>query len=231
MKVPLHDELPAGWLLTPDEREQIVSEEPHNQLGFAVQLKHLQEIGRFPRHHQEISKALIKAIAEQLDIPEHRLDRYQLTGRTSERHRRQIRAWLDVRPYKVSDDDALVAWLGQEVLAHEQHDEHLKAQAQDYFKRQRIEPPSDKQLARLIRSAIRSYEDQFFARCHAQLPASARLSLDALLHRERADKVGDQERYPLSQLKASPGRVGLNTLLAEVARLKSLQVIDRHSEG
>jgi len=226
VKVPLHDELPAGWLLTPDEREQIVSEEPHNQLGFAVQLKHLQEIGRFPRHHQEISKALIKAIAEQLDIPEHRLDRYQLTGRTSERHRRQIRAWLDVRPYKVSDDDALVAWLGQEVLAHEQHDEHLKAQAQDYFKRQRIEPPSDKQLARLIRSAIRSYEDQFFARCHAQLPASARLSLDALLHRERADKVGDQERYPLSQLKASPGRVGLNTLLAEVARLKSLQVIE-----
>lgn len=225
MSAPLHDDPPDEWLLTADEREQIVSEEPHNQLGFAVQLKHFQQTGRFPRQHQEISQALIAAIAQQLNIPDHIYDRYPLDGRTSERHRRRLRTWLGVRPYRASDGDELVAWLCQEILVYEQRDEPLKELMQAYFKRQHIERPSDKPLARLIRSAMRSYEEQFFEQHHAQLPAAARLSLDALLHRERAEPTGDQDTYPLSQLKALPGRVGLNTLLAEVERLTLLRGI------
>ena len=226
VSTPLHDELPDEWQLTPNEREQIVSEEPHNQLGFAVQLKHFQQIGRFPRHRQEIAPALITSIAQQLNIPEHIYDRYQLTGRTSERHRQRLRAWLEVRPYQVSDGDELVEWLCQEILAYEQRDEQLKNLVRDYFERQGIELPSDKPLVRLVRSAIRAYEEQFFEHRHAQLSAAARLSLDALLYPGQAGQADGSGAYPLSQLKETPGRIGLNTLLAEVERLTVLQGIE-----
>jgi hypothetical protein len=64
------------------------------RIGVAVLLKYFQLNGRFPRQHRDIPGAVLAFLGEQLSVaPESWFD-YDLWGRSGQRDRERIRAYL-----------------------------------------------------------------------------------------------------------------------------------------
>src|SRR5579871_4474723 len=76
-------------------------------------------------------------------------------------HRTQIRTLLGFREATAADSDEMSAWLVEQVLATDQHPDHLRERVLTRFKTLKIEPPTADRLERLIRSASATFEQTF----------------------------------------------------------------------
>jgi len=75
-------------------------------------------------------------------------------------HRIHIRQALGFRESTEQDIDALTAWLSLEMLPHEHRPDHLHEAVYAHCQVTQLEQPAAKRVERLVRSALRSYEDQ-----------------------------------------------------------------------
>lgn len=226
------EELIEQFILTPKELailpEAITNANPSSRLGFAVLLKFFQVDARFPQHPVEVPKTVVNFIAQQLQLTEEDYRRYQWSGRTTKTHRAQIRTFLGFRPITQSDKQSMKAWLIETMLPLGLSFEALKAQVYQRFRQLKIEPPAWKQLERLMRSAARTHEREFCRQIAAQLSTETCKNLDALLDTESplTDETGHFHQSQLNRLKTDPGRLGLNSLLAEIEKLQSIRALD-----
>jgi hypothetical protein len=125
-----------------------------------------------------------------------------------------------------------------EVLPQEHQEERLREQAYQWFKRQHLEAPTPDRLTRLIRSALHTFEQQLYDATLARLPEETQAALEALLQAEIVAPQGGEEPRPapnatpetkaqatstLQQLRMDPGRVGLATMLEEMAKLQRIR--------
>ncbi|MFB9751925.1 hypothetical protein ACFFNY_10195 [Paenibacillus hodogayensis] len=97
----------------------------------------------------------------------------------------------------------------------------------------KVEPPTPDRIERLIRSAIHTHEEQFFQTTFQKLPPSTPTKLDALIESIAMldDTSEDLPREDSSQvtfheLKADPGRPGLESFMKEVHKLRTLRQLD-----
>lgn len=220
--------LAEHWSLSDDELPLLDNRTESNRLGFAVLLKFFQLEGRFPRSRREVPADSVQYLAKQLTIAPEAFDDFDLTGRNSERLRGQIRALLGFRPFAVAGADPFAAWLRDEVLPADQTPSHLQERLLDWCRDHRIEPPTSGRSERIIRSAIRSHESTFFEAIAEKLSKRSRQRLDALLDSPGASEASgtdpDQsERTPFADLRADPGRVGLETVLKELEKLRCIE--------
>jgi TnpA family transposase len=138
-------------------------------------------------------------------------------------------------------------WLITEVLPQEHQEERLREQAYAWFRRTHLEAPTPDRLTRLIRSAAHTFEQQFYEATLARLPKETQAALEALLLTEitapdghdaaNGEKEGEPEGQAsnvpqataastditLHQLRMDPGRVGLATMLEEMAKLRRIR--------
>jgi hypothetical protein len=225
------EELIEQFILTPAELailpEEVTNANPSNRLGFAVLLKFFQVESRFPQHPVEVPKVVVHFIAQQLKLTEEDYRRYPWSGGRFKAHRNQIRSFLGFRPIAQSDKPLMKTWLMEDVLPLGLSFEALKAQVYQRFRQLKIEPPVWKQLERLIRSAARAHERDFCRGIAAQLSAPTGKNLDALLDTESplTDETGHFRQSQMNQLKSDPGRLGLNSLLAEIEKLQCIQAL------
>ena len=162
------DELAEHWTVRPSDLELLANKAPATRLGCALLLKYFQYEGRFPPHKGDVPPAAIVQVAQQLGVPPELYAQYAWTGRTIELHRAQIRQALGFREATVQDGDELAAWLGQEVLAQEHRPERLQAAVYARCRACHLEPPAAARIDRLIRSALRTYEDRLYQRVLAR---------------------------------------------------------------
>ena len=220
------DELVEQWTLTPGEIALLDPRTGHNRLGFAVLLKCFDMEGRFPRHKHEIPAAVVAHVAAQVGVPAAAYLHYDWRGRSIEQHRADIRALLGFRTATVQDGHDLVAWLCTQEAVYDRQVEPVKAAAYARCRALRVEPPSPDRVDRLVRSAMHTAEERVCAAVHARLPQVSLDELDALLdttHLAEASTPAGAGDVPLHALKADPGRVGLDSVLAEVAKLQRLR--------
>jgi TnpA family transposase len=224
------DELIEYWTLLPDEEALLGNKTGANRLGFAILLKFFQLEVRFPQQNSDIPKPIVVHLAKQVDVPWEKYHIYDWQGRNIKYHRSQIRSFLGFRKAAVSDAKEMANWLLEHVLGHEQDIEHLEAVVIQQFRSQRIEPPTKLRINRLIRSALRTYEDNFFSSTLQKFSRETKTQIDALL--DAVDSNDEKETtafqrndtgVAFSDLKADPGRVGLESLLSEVAKLLCLR--------
>jgi TnpA family transposase len=224
-------ELAEGWTLTGEDWCLLDSCAKRSQLGFAVFLKFFQAEGRFPALHKEVPAVVLGHLADQLGVPPVQWLQYPIEGRNSERHRGQIRAALGFRRATVADAKALERWLCQEIVALEQDFNHLRAAVLDQCRAQQIEPPTPDRIERVIRTAVRLFEVEFCAMIQSKLSPSTQQQLDTLI----APAVPDDnpldsdpglDNLAFSVLKADPGRVGLASVIKEVAKLRQINLIE-----
>ena len=220
------DELVEHWTLTPREIALLDPRTGHNRLGFALLLKFFEVEGRFPRHKHEIPALVVAHVAGQVEVVADLYLQYDWRGRSIEQHRADIRALLGFRTATIQDGRDLVAWLGTQEIVYERQIEPVKAAAYARCRALRIEPPSPDRVDRLVRSAMHTAEERVCGAVHARLPSAARAEMDALLDTTRlaedstSAETGDM---PLHTLKADPGRIGLESVLAEIAKLQRLR--------
>ena len=154
--------------------------------------------------------------------------------RTAERQRAEIRALLGFREAGVADAEALGAWLRDHAAARTRDLVELAADAEARCRALRIEPPTPDRIARIVRAAMRAYEDGRTAAARARLTPAMRVSLDALLHPAGPEGTGNAEDEavpdvrvgaPLIHLRAGPSRASVASLRDELARLGAIRQV------
>jgi hypothetical protein len=182
MKRHWHEqELAERWSLTHDEFELLQNCTERSRLGFAVLLKFFQVEGRFPSEQKEVPTLALDYLGTQLDVPRRVFADYDLSGRSCERDRAQIRSLLGFRRATVDDGTELSDWLRREVLPIDHKDDHLREAALEWYRRNRIEPPTASQMERILGPALKAYETDFFAASCHKIPKKCCDGLDALL--------------------------------------------------
>ncbi len=218
-------ELAEHWSLTPDELERLQYRTDRNRMGFAALLKCFQTEGRFPSASREFPTIVLDYLAGQLSVSREVFTAYDLNGRSSERDRAEIRALLGFRRVTVEDGKELADWLCSEVLPVDHKPEHLQDTARAWCRRNRIEPPTLSRMERILSSALRAYETDFFEASKEKIPNECRAALDALLLVPETSHETGRETSPFSKLRIDPGRASLKSLLKEIAKLKRIAAI------
>ena len=155
------EELIEHWTLIPTELDLLTKKTATNRLGIALLLKYFQYEGRFPTSKAEVPSEVIRYIAQILKVPPDKFDSYDWQGRTIKAHRAIIRDFLGITEATVKDADNLTTWLSTQVLAYDLKPESLEIAAKERLHHLKIEPPTQERLQRIVRSAIRSFEDSF----------------------------------------------------------------------
>lgn len=233
-----NDDIIEQFTLLSPEIKFLGLNDPHNHLGKALLLKFFQQNYRFPEDLTEIPDQAIEYVAQQLDLPPHAIKQYEWGGTRMREHRTAIRELMEFRSATLIDQEELGTWLMADVLPHEFRPGHMEQLVYQRLRREHIEPPSQKQVARLITSAIARYEAEFFTQTYSRLSPEVRDKLHQLIYPvvSAEDDGGDTDadddddnpthRYPIHDLKAGSGAPTINNIKKVAARLSLLQSIN-----
>jgi len=235
------EELTAQWALLPAEFALLANKSGPTRLGFAVLLKFFENEARFPYYRDEVPLAAVTDLARQVGLPPEQYRQYDWQGRTIKYHRAQIRTHCGFREATVRDLRELATWLSEQVPTYDDHTEPLKVAAYQRLRELRIEPPSAERMQRVLRSAIRSCELQFCSTTLQRLSSATVAGLEALLGPEAKPEVtlaskGEGagqpaiERSALQRLKRDPGRVSVDSVVTEVAKLQQIRQLGLPAE-
>jgi hypothetical protein len=225
------EELVENWTLVPQELELVLKKVGAGQIGFAILLKYFQIMARFPDSEAEIPETVITYIASQLEADPSLYSHYNWQGRSIKNHRAEIRDLFGFRTATMSDSDEISDWLIACILPNEQRFEPLEKQIYQRFRLLQIEPPTCKQVERLIRSAISQYESNFCHHSFSRLSEETISQIDILLTTEESDNEADKpdtlklKTSEFAFLKTDPGPVGLGSLLTEIEKLKRIRTV------
>lgn len=174
------------WTLSSSERAPALAKRSENRLGFALLLKHFAAFGRFPASLAQIDTEIQSYVADQVDIPVSRS--LVLTVRTEERYRAEIRAFLGFREATRDDARDLALWLRDHAVSESRDREHLTGALEVECRRRMIEPPAADRIDRVVRAAVRAYEERFYASICSRLSPPCRTRLDELLRLRAAQR-------------------------------------------
>ena len=153
------------WSLTSADHALVVAKSQDNRLSFAALLLFFRNHGHFPRTKTEIDHEVIENIALHLDVASPPEGAFNLSDRTLERHRAEIRALFGFREPTNADSQALTAWLRiqrvDSLHDHERLTQLLAARCQELA----IEQPSMERIDRIVRSAVAAQDELFCAFC------------------------------------------------------------------
>jgi TnpA family transposase len=221
--------LDGAWELTPADRLIVEAKRWGSRLRFAVLLLFYRARGRFPRAAEVDSHATAE-LARALGVPAPDGAAALLPDsddRTLKRQRAEIRTLLGFREATVADAEALGTWLGDHAVARTRDLGELTAEAEARCRARRIEPPTPDRIDRVVRAAVRAYDERRHAAVHARLSPETRAGLDALLRplgpEGAAEAIEERDEQttaaPLIHLRGGPGRVSVASLRDELARL------------
>jgi hypothetical protein len=216
-----NEELVEHWTLDVEDRILLDNKTRAIRLGFAILLKFFRREGRFPQYKNEVPGIVITYLSTQVSVAPETYLQYAWQGRTIEYHRAQIREALGFRESTVADAEEIAAWLVEQVLLREHHEERLRDMAYQRYRTLQLEAPTPNRVTRLIRSARHTFEQRLYETTLARLPQEAQAALDALLNAEEHEE--DAQVVTLQELRMNPGRVGLATVLQEMAKLRRIR--------
>lgn len=225
------EELIENWTLLPQELELVRKKVGGNQIVFALFFKHFQLFTRFPDEKSSIPKIVISYIANQIGFPESSDSFYNWQGRSAKAYRIEIRHLFKFKAATLQDSTQMVDWLIKEILPDEQRIEVITDIVYQRFRELQIEPPTEKQVERLIRKSIYQHETSFCNQTESQLPNTIREQIDLLLTTEEPNNTDDKtQRAKLKAsdfafLKTDPGPVGLDTFLTEIEKLHRIRAV------
>ena len=210
------EEVGEHWTLGAEDLAWLSGLPDAGKLGLAVQLMYWRRNGRFPDDEADLAPAVVRHLAAQIGVGVEVLEDYGWTGRTGRRHRRLVLDHLAVASFDERAEARLRTWLSDELLPREPTPPALEGEVNAWFARERVSRPGGYRLDRILRSARAAYDDAALRRVADRLDADMRERLDVLL----ADA---DEGTGFARLAADPGRVGLESLLAEIAKLERLR--------
>ena len=170
---------------------------------------------------------MVEFVAKQVRVPASEFGQYLFTGRTFENHVAQIRTQFGFRAASRADEDRLTVWLAEQVCPSELIEARQREALLARCRLDRIEPPG--RMDRIINSAVTTADERFVAVTVQRLAAVPGVC-DALMgiiaaRGEDVDAAEAGQRTFFTELKADPGKLGLETLLAEITKLMRLRAV------
>ena len=129
----------------------------------------------------------------------------------------------------LEDQERLTAWLAESVAQAERRADRVREGLLAKFREERIEPPTTGRVLRMVRSAMRTAEQNWAARIAGRLdpPVTGRLlALIASSEGDEPDDVGEGSTSLLALIKASPGNVSLESMMTEIGKLRAVRALD-----
>jgi len=221
------DELVEHWTVLEDEQPLVAGKRGATRLGFALLLKFYTRSGRFPRGRSELPQEAVDFVARQMKVPAGDLGFYEWSGSTIEYHRAQIRQHLGYRECGVTDAERLTAWLAEHVTQAERRPDRVREEFLDRCRAERVEPPAEGRVDRIVRSALRLGEETLTRRVSARLRPAAREAILTLIGPGTPETLDGDGVEPslLGTIKEAPGNVSLETMLTEIDKLVAVRAI------
>lgn len=224
------DELIEHWTLFGDEVALVEGKRGPNALAFGLLVRFYARQGRFPHGRLELPDQVVEFVAGQIKVPVVELASYDWAGRTHERNRAEIREFFGFSECSVADQAGAVDWLVAEVTEVERRPEQVRAELLGWLRGRRLEPPTAGRVDRIVRSALDRGETQLMERVAALLGEDTRARLNELVFGVPDDTTAvpereDPARDVLVWVKSDPGRLSLNTMLAEIAKLETIRAV------
>lgn len=166
-------------------------------------LKFFELEARFPRQADELPPAAIAFVGAQLKVDPAQLAKYAWSGRTIEYHRAQIREALGFREATRGDEEALTAWLAEEIAPAELSEDGLRESLLAHCRTEHIEPPG--RIERIVGAARAAAADRFCATTVARLGPAGADRLEQLVA-EHDDEASTDSRSAVCQPRWPPGR-------------------------
>ncbi|MFJ7494398.1 DUF4158 domain-containing protein [Streptomyces sp. NPDC097727] len=181
------EDLIEVWTLLEEDQERLRNKSGANRSGFALLLKFFEVEARFPEDVSEIPVAAVSYVAQQVKVPSEEFAGYDWAGRAISRHRREIRDAFKFRECTVEDQAQLAEWLAVELCGVELSRERLAEAVVARCRKDRMEPPAPARVARLVGSAVNTFEERFCATTVGRLSAAARSRRDDLIAEDGGD--------------------------------------------
>ena len=172
-----------------------------NKLVFALFLKYFQLEGHYPKHIKYIDSRLLHCIANQLNVSASLVDNFDFEGRSTDRFRQEIRNLLGYREASLQDVDKFKSWMIKNVFQNGVKKSQQIEHAYEYFRQERIEHFSSRELERYIGSAHKIFEQQLFNSIHAELSSDTKLVMDSLLTDEAIKDEDESAIENISEIK------------------------------
>ncbi len=190
-----------------------------NLLGFAVLLKVYMYLGYFPDKKSDIPILLIEYISQQLSIDITYWNGYIWKNRSWQHQISLIREHLSYQKYS---NEIFNESLKEKLIAVTENCLTRKALYEEFirqFKLMRIELPMEQEFRKLVNFSYKSFFDRFNNTIYNSLSERAIISIDNIIVHSN-DK---ENKY--SWLKAPPGKLGLNSILNEISKLRFIRKI------
>lgn len=227
------EELIEHFTLIDPEKKLIDNKYLNSRLGFAVLMKCFQHEARFPTNPGDIPKSVINFIGQQLKIPSDMFDQYSWNSRSIKSHRNEIRKLYGFRACTLQDEKEISVWLRRKVFEYAQEIEPLKKVVYAEYRLRKIEPPTDNQLERIVKSAIWHQEQEFYQNTYERLSPSTLSRMDALMeswidmeNEENGEEDEDKNKITFRKITLGPGRVSKETLWFEIKKWKTLNMLE-----
>ncbi len=222
------EELVQHFTLTRIERDFLGFKGEMASLSLAVLLRTFQVQGHFLNSPQAVADTIVRALARQLAVSPALWDEVDWTSRTARRYRDEVAQFCGFRAFRSGDEDHLIAHLTPLVADLQPDVERLKQQSEAFLREQRIVPPSAERLTRCRRTAVNAQEVRWIQMVQQGLSTQTRQAFDALISTDAAPD-DDQPllviRSTLATLKDTAGRVKVDTVLEELAKLAELRAL------
>ncbi|MCX4851287.1 DUF4158 domain-containing protein [Streptomyces sp. NBC_00893] len=198
-----------------------------NRLGFALLLKFFEVEARFPEDAGEIPSSEVAYVAQQVKVAAEEWAAYDWSGRAIKRHRTEIRSAFGFRECTKDDQAQLAEWLAVELCGVGLNRDRLAEAVVARCRKDRLEPPTPGRIARLVGSAVSTFEERFCAVTVGRLSAATRSRPDDLIAEDDAsgDSAGGGGTF-FTEPKADPGALGLDSLPAEVNKLQRVRALE-----
>nr|WTA00855.1 DUF4158 domain-containing protein [Streptomyces sp. NBC_00857] len=202
--------------------------------------------GRFPKAQHELPDDAVEHLAKQTGVPASELALYDFTSRAAKRQRSEIRDATGWHECSQTDTTKTVSHLVDAIWHDERRDEQVRIELYRYMRAELIEPPTPDQITAILKSALHQADERAVCEVAARLARAEGCPqrLDALVFTDptgdttaedadedtgdadTADADEDSIEAVLSQIKAHPGNVSLNSLLDEITKLKQVGAVD-----
>lgn len=196
----------------------------HNRMGFTYHLTFVRLYHRLPKMDPlERVDGIVRYVAAQLKLSEEHLDQYQQKRSTLLNHRREVLAYLGIRPFDDEKGTQLAGFLFEESFRIDQTSGLLE-RAESFLREQKVLLPSQWALGRLVSEQRVLAREKLYEKISSGLSDGNCKTLDQMLELETGSSTSLLQKIKENPAKPSPD--GVRKLLAKIQTIKETGILN-----
>ena len=210
-----HIELVKYWTLSQDEIRVIKTKS--TKLVYAFKMRYFDIHGLVLTASDSTPSVVINFIKEQINTSEKGFSNYDWDSRTSRQHNVEIREYYGFKKFNNTDYQHINEYLYENVIIQGASKGEALNNISAYLYKEKIDPPSIKELRRYINKVYAEYEYSLFNSIEEKLTLKNKQQLNNII------KIQSDGNSILSLLKSNVGKISTPTIKAEVTKLEYIK--------